>query len=201
MRFARSAAVCSRRTARALPEGSFLCLRLNSCHTTWSRSVNSLHKDVQEFCASCSVAGILQLAFKGSMHPKLWVARSQKTCTGCHWAASSNHLHILRHTEDRMRAGVLTLMANCTRRLSKSWPPRCVSPAVALTSKMPSSIASRETSKVPPPRSKISTCMTRTDHTSCAKQPGGHAPFLPTVPGHGHQRPHRPRGWPIGVLN
>ena len=32
--------------------------------------------------------------------------------------------------------------------LSKSSPPRCVSPAVALTSKMPSSIVSRDTSKV-----------------------------------------------------
>lgn len=31
VRFARSAAVCSRRTALALEEGSFLCLRLNSC--------------------------------------------------------------------------------------------------------------------------------------------------------------------------
>jgi len=42
-------------------------------------------------------------------------------------------------------------------RLSKSSPPKCVSPAVALTSKMPSSIVRRDTSNVPPPRSKIST--------------------------------------------
>ena len=42
-------------------------------------------------------------------------------------------------------------------RLSKSSPPRCVSPAVAFTSKMPSSIVSSDTSNVPPPRSKIST--------------------------------------------
>jgi len=32
-----------------------------------------------------------------------------------------------------------------------------VSPAVAFTSKIPSSIVSKETSKVPPPRSKIRT--------------------------------------------
>ena len=38
-----------------------------------------------------------------------------------------------------------------TRRLSKSSPPKCVSPAVALTSKIPPSIDSNETSKVPPP--------------------------------------------------
>mmetsp|Transcript_23059 Transcript_23059/g.77877 ORF Transcript_23059/g.77877 Transcript_23059/m.77877 type:complete len:213 (-) Transcript_23059:377-1015(-) len=44
-----------------------------------------------------------------------------------------------------------------TMRLSKSSPPKCVSPAVALTSKMPSSMVRSETSKVPPPRSKIST--------------------------------------------
>merc|ERR1719160_2456402 len=44
-----------------------------------------------------------------------------------------------------------------TVRLSKSSPPRWVSPAVALTSKMPSSIVSSDTSKVPPPRSKMST--------------------------------------------
>ena len=42
-----------------------------------------------------------------------------------------------------------------TKRLSKSSPPKCVSPAVALTSNTPSSIDKIETSKVPPPRSKI----------------------------------------------
>ena len=41
-----------------------------------------------------------------------------------------------------------------TKIVSKSSPPRCVSPAVALTSKIPSSIDKRETSKVPPPISK-----------------------------------------------
>ncbi|KAF5213678.1 hypothetical protein ECC02_013781 [Trypanosoma cruzi] len=44
-----------------------------------------------------------------------------------------------------------------TRRLSKSSPPRCVSPFVAFTSKMPPSIVSSVTSNVPPPRSKMST--------------------------------------------
>mmetsp|Transcript_21299 Transcript_21299/g.54241 ORF Transcript_21299/g.54241 Transcript_21299/m.54241 type:complete len:231 (-) Transcript_21299:417-1109(-) len=44
-----------------------------------------------------------------------------------------------------------------TMRLSKSSPPRWVSPAVALTSKMPSSMVRSDTSKVPPPRSKMST--------------------------------------------
>ena len=41
--------------------------------------------------------------------------------------------------------------------LSKSSPPRCVSPQVALTSNIPLSICRIETSNVPPPRSKIST--------------------------------------------
>ena len=44
-----------------------------------------------------------------------------------------------------------------TRRISKSSPPKCVSPAVAFTSKIPSSIFKSETSKVPPPKSKINT--------------------------------------------
>ena len=44
-----------------------------------------------------------------------------------------------------------------TSLLSKSYPPKWVSPAVALTSKIPSSIVRSETSKVPPPRSKIRT--------------------------------------------
>mmetsp|Transcript_13527 Transcript_13527/g.28796 ORF Transcript_13527/g.28796 Transcript_13527/m.28796 type:complete len:231 (-) Transcript_13527:533-1225(-) len=42
-----------------------------------------------------------------------------------------------------------------TRRLSKSSPPKWVSPAVDFTSKIPSSMVSRDTSKVPPPRSKM----------------------------------------------
>lgn len=46
---------------------------------------------------------------------------------------------------------------NSTNLLSKSSPPKWVSPAVALTSKIPSSIVNRETSNVPPPRSKIKT--------------------------------------------
>ncbi|KAH3685156.1 hypothetical protein WICPIJ_003873 [Wickerhamomyces pijperi] len=44
-----------------------------------------------------------------------------------------------------------------TNLLSKSSPPKWVSPAVDLTSKIPSSMANRETSKVPPPKSKIKT--------------------------------------------
>jgi len=55
-----------------------------------------------------------------------------------------------------------------TRRLSKSSPPRWVSPAVAFTSKMPSSIVRSETSKVPPPRSKISTLRSDDD---CLSRP------------------------------
>merc|ERR1719258_605748 len=39
-------------------------------------------------------------------------------------------------------------------RLSKSSPPKWVSPEVAITSKTPLSIVSSDTSKVPPPRSK-----------------------------------------------
>mmetsp|Transcript_86049 Transcript_86049/g.224477 ORF Transcript_86049/g.224477 Transcript_86049/m.224477 type:complete len:210 (+) Transcript_86049:945-1574(+) len=49
-------------------------------------------------------------------------------------------------------------LMQCSRiLLVKSSPPRCVSPAVAFTSKTPSSISSRETSKVPPPMSYTST--------------------------------------------
>ena len=41
-----------------------------------------------------------------------------------------------------------------TIRLSKSSPPKCVSPLVDLTSKTPSPSSRIETSKVPPPKSK-----------------------------------------------
>lgn len=44
-----------------------------------------------------------------------------------------------------------------TNKVSKSSPPKWVSPAVALTSKIPSSMDNKETSKVPPPKSKINT--------------------------------------------
>mmetsp|Transcript_50950 Transcript_50950/g.110667 ORF Transcript_50950/g.110667 Transcript_50950/m.110667 type:complete len:232 (-) Transcript_50950:615-1310(-) len=53
-----------------------------------------------------------------------------------------------------------------TMRLSKSSPPKCVSPAVALTSKMPSSMVRSDTSKVPPPRSKMSTLRSAEDDLS-----------------------------------
>jgi len=46
---------------------------------------------------------------------------------------------------------------NSTNLLSKSSPPKRVSPAVALTSKIPSSIVNNETSNVPPPKSKMRT--------------------------------------------
>mmetsp|Transcript_33364 Transcript_33364/g.53785 ORF Transcript_33364/g.53785 Transcript_33364/m.53785 type:complete len:218 (+) Transcript_33364:1077-1730(+) len=46
---------------------------------------------------------------------------------------------------------------NFTTAASKSSPPRRVSPPVAFTSKMPPSIRSTDTSKVPPPKSKMST--------------------------------------------
>ena len=42
---------------------------------------------------------------------------------------------------------------HCVSLLSKSSPPRCVSPFVARTSMTPSPISMMETSKVPPPRS------------------------------------------------
>ena len=44
-----------------------------------------------------------------------------------------------------------------TNLLSKSSPPKWVLPFVALTSNNPSSRANKETSKVPPPKSNIST--------------------------------------------
>ena len=46
---------------------------------------------------------------------------------------------------------------NSTNLLSKSSPPKWVSPAVALTSKIPSSIVNNETSNVQPPKSKMRT--------------------------------------------
>ena len=50
----------------------------------------------------------------------------------------------------------LNLLMKCvTIRLSKSTPPRCVSPDAALTSKTPSSIVNSETSNVTSPRSTI----------------------------------------------
>ena len=44
-----------------------------------------------------------------------------------------------------------------TNTLSRSPPPKCVSPAVALTSMTPYSMPNTVTSNVPPPRSKIRT--------------------------------------------
>lgn len=49
---------------------------------------------------------------------------------------------------------------------SKESVPKCVSPAVAFTSNIPSSIVNNETSKVPPPRSKISTFFSPTPRRS-----------------------------------
>merc|ERR1719188_653408 len=58
----------------------------------------------------------------------------------------------------------------CTSLWSKSSPPKCVSPAVALTSKMPSSMVRRETSKVPPPRSKMRMFFSPTEEDFLSRQ-------------------------------
>mmetsp|Transcript_9535 Transcript_9535/g.27491 ORF Transcript_9535/g.27491 Transcript_9535/m.27491 type:complete len:306 (+) Transcript_9535:1201-2118(+) len=55
------------------------------------------------------------------------------------------------------------------KRVSKSSPPKCVSPAVALTSKMPSSMVNKDTSKVPPPKSKINTFFSAADEVFLSK--------------------------------
>ena len=57
-----------------------------------------------------------------------------------------------------------SLMKWSTILLSKSSPPKWVSPAVDLTSKIPSSMVKMETSKVPPPRSKMSTLVSFPSH-------------------------------------
>ena len=53
-----------------------------------------------------------------------------------------------------------------TNLLSKSSPPKWVLPLVALTSNNPSSKLSNETSKVPPPKSKINTFSSFVDFLS-----------------------------------
>lgn len=60
----------------------------------------------------------------------------------------------------------------CSKRaLSKSSPPRWVSPAVALTANTPPVMARRETSKVPPPRSKIKTSFSFFDFSVASPSP------------------------------
>ncbi|KVH93673.1 hypothetical protein Ccrd_004272 [Cynara cardunculus var. scolymus] len=55
------------------------------------------------------------------------------------------------------RRNALALPLISFLRLSKSSPPKWVSPAVDFTSKIPSSIVNNDTSNVPPPKSKIKT--------------------------------------------
>ena len=77
------------------------------------------------------------------------------------FALSHAVLSLLTDFFDSMRSILFFLLnsiAKCwTRRLSKSSPPKCVSPAVDLTSNIPSSIVKILTSNVPPPISKINT--------------------------------------------
>ena len=71
---------------------------------------------------------------------------------------------VLRRLIERLFSDISTLcfllnsvMKCCINKLSKSSPPKCVSPAVDLTSNIPSSIHISEISWVPPPQSTIRT--------------------------------------------
>ena len=82
----------------------------------------------------------------------------------------------------------------------KSSPPKCVSPAMAFTSKMPSSVVSTHTSKVPSPKSSSEHCVLRCllvqpicNHSCCGRlhcysqtpRSEGHSTGSP-LPGSGH---------------
>mmetsp|Transcript_21530 Transcript_21530/g.64061 ORF Transcript_21530/g.64061 Transcript_21530/m.64061 type:complete len:219 (+) Transcript_21530:1218-1874(+) len=76
-------------------------------------------------------------------------------------AASASRRSFARARSDVVKSlssfSLKRLINQSIMRWSKSAPPRCVSPAVASTRNSPLSILSKDTSKVPPPRSKTST--------------------------------------------
>lgn len=66
---------------------------------------------------------------------------------------------------------LMSLSKKLTRALSMSWPPKWVSPFVALTLKLPAETSMMVTSSVPPPKSKIRIVFLLVLPVLCASKP------------------------------
>ena len=93
-------------------------------------------------------------SYKESISIEVWVEAERVRL-----ALSQAVLNLLNDLGFSVISCLCFLLNSCTKcftnLVSKSSPPKCVSPAVAFTSKIPSSIFNIETSNVPPPKSKI----------------------------------------------
>ena len=88
----------------------------------------------------------------------IWVSCSEDSSILAFSAASCRRwVAILSADRSTPSVSLNVLTSQSMIRWSQSSPPSWELPAVDLTSKTPSPISSRETSKVPPPRSKTST--------------------------------------------
>mmetsp|Transcript_28900 Transcript_28900/g.63718 ORF Transcript_28900/g.63718 Transcript_28900/m.63718 type:complete len:240 (-) Transcript_28900:727-1446(-) len=124
-------------------------------------STGSMHLRNRSMLSSSKRARVMEVAKstpsnRESSSMEVWAAEDRVRL------ARSQAVRSLRRARAEVFRSFLYLRWNSaakwfTRRSSKSSPPKWVSPAVALTSKIPSSMVSRDTSKVPPPRSKMST--------------------------------------------
>mmetsp|Transcript_8502 Transcript_8502/g.28168 ORF Transcript_8502/g.28168 Transcript_8502/m.28168 type:complete len:312 (-) Transcript_8502:399-1334(-) len=151
LRAARSCSACKSSPALKAQRSSGRRIRLSSGPRTFNRW----------FFVSCTSAPPSGTSAspspKGTTIPDGTCTRVLLTCERCSLAARAAGRRSVAFAPSRTPAARASFARNFAMRWSKSSPPKCASPPVAITSTVSPPTSTTLTSKVPPPRSKTRT--------------------------------------------